>query len=335
VFLFTFHQASGKRKAVEDGPWMFNDELLVMEEFDENKSVEEYNFESIPIWVRIFNLPLGRMNRDTGEAMGDVIGKFIEVEVGDDGMAFGQYLRVKVRMMIDKPLMRGMIIQVGENGREKWCRFEYEYLPDFCFTCGILGHTAKGCSIQLKKGEVQQYGNWLKCVPRGKAIRSGNRLSKGSNRYNDPRNFSNFGSKGSGSGSESLSWRKESIEKNSQMLRPGGSEKERTGQLKLTSDGDAIAADGGNVKIQQSVICMNKDVNEVLGDGKKQKGTQKDHTFNDVESVLIGPGMQLSVVKEKEVGEHSVKVTEREAVLVGLEKDKKNTWALQDLEFQR
>ncbi|KAM0832580.1 hypothetical protein ACQ4PT_064801 [Festuca glaucescens] len=187
VFLFTFHQVSGKRKAVEDGPWMFDDELIVMEDFDEDKGVDEYKFESIPIWVRIFNLPVSRMNRDTGEAMGDVIGKFIPVEVGDDGMAFGQYLRVKVRLMLDTPLMRGMMIQVGESGREKWCRFEYEYLPDFCFTCGIIGHTDKGCSIQLRKGEVQQYGIRLKCDLTGKASKSGEWGSRGNSRYFDPR----------------------------------------------------------------------------------------------------------------------------------------------------
>jgi hypothetical protein len=36
VFLFTFRQASGKRKAIEDGLWMFDNELLIMEDYDEN-----------------------------------------------------------------------------------------------------------------------------------------------------------------------------------------------------------------------------------------------------------------------------------------------------------
>ncbi|KAK1645023.1 hypothetical protein QYE76_062828 [Lolium multiflorum] len=80
IFLFTFYQPSGKRKALEEGPWMFDNDLLVMEDFDVNKSVDEYKFESFPIWVRIFNLPLGRMNRKTGEEMGEVIGEYIDVE---------------------------------------------------------------------------------------------------------------------------------------------------------------------------------------------------------------------------------------------------------------
>jgi hypothetical protein len=30
IFLFTFLQESGKRKALDEGPWMFNKELLIM-----------------------------------------------------------------------------------------------------------------------------------------------------------------------------------------------------------------------------------------------------------------------------------------------------------------
>jgi hypothetical protein len=34
TFLFTFSQASGKSKALNEGPWMFNRELLVMVDYD-------------------------------------------------------------------------------------------------------------------------------------------------------------------------------------------------------------------------------------------------------------------------------------------------------------
>ena len=42
-FLFTFHQASGKRRALEDGPWMFGKDLVVMVDFDPSKSVDEWS----------------------------------------------------------------------------------------------------------------------------------------------------------------------------------------------------------------------------------------------------------------------------------------------------
>jgi hypothetical protein len=48
-FLFTFLQASGKRRALEDGPWMFGKELVVMMDFGESKSIEEMDFVFLPI----------------------------------------------------------------------------------------------------------------------------------------------------------------------------------------------------------------------------------------------------------------------------------------------
>jgi hypothetical protein len=43
IFMFTFHHASGMRKAIDDGTLMFDNDLLVIEDFDENKFVE-YEF---------------------------------------------------------------------------------------------------------------------------------------------------------------------------------------------------------------------------------------------------------------------------------------------------
>jgi len=50
-FLFTFLQASGKRRALEDGPCIFGKDLQVMVDFDETTSIEEMEFNVIPIWV--------------------------------------------------------------------------------------------------------------------------------------------------------------------------------------------------------------------------------------------------------------------------------------------
>ncbi|KAI4987167.1 hypothetical protein ZWY2020_019967 [Hordeum vulgare] len=42
IFLFTFGQESGKRKAVEEGPWWYGKELIVMEDFDPMKLIEDH-----------------------------------------------------------------------------------------------------------------------------------------------------------------------------------------------------------------------------------------------------------------------------------------------------
>jgi hypothetical protein len=116
VFLFTFFQAGGRKKAVEEGPWMFEKRLIVLEDFDPAKTAEDYLFETISIWIRVYKMPLGMMSRQNGELIGDRVGEFIEMEGVEYGMAVGKCLRIKVKLKITEPLMRGTLMEV-EKGR--------------------------------------------------------------------------------------------------------------------------------------------------------------------------------------------------------------------------
>lgn len=168
------------------------------------------------------------MNEESAEDIGNIIGKFVEADTGIDGNAIGRFLRIKVRMLIDKPIMRGFTLDDGaekvdvrekgkvatDSGEEEedgdWCRFEYEHLSDFCFTCGVIGHGEKDCVIKLKKGERPQFERWLRAdLGQRRGIveeghwRSGGRNLGGSRNYG----YSRSGGR-PGSGSDSLSWRK-------------------------------------------------------------------------------------------------------------------------------
>ncbi|KAM0850417.1 hypothetical protein ACQ4PT_053088 [Festuca glaucescens] len=81
------------------------------------KRMEEYEFKAVPIWIRVLMLPLGRMDKATGEMIGEKVGEWLGVDVGEDGFEVGEYLTVKVRIDITKPLMRGMMIKIGDDGR--------------------------------------------------------------------------------------------------------------------------------------------------------------------------------------------------------------------------
>jgi hypothetical protein len=58
------------------------------------------------------------MNRDMGMEIGDMVGEGVDVDVdvGDDGNAVGEYLRAKSRINITKPLIE-RIFQTREGQR--------------------------------------------------------------------------------------------------------------------------------------------------------------------------------------------------------------------------
>lgn len=213
-FLFTFFQASGKRRALEDGPWNFGKDLVVVADFDGSKRVEEMDFTTIPTWVRVMKLPLGLMTKEYGEEIGKLIGEFMEMDAEDGGLAVGQCLRIKVRMDITKPLMCGITVgvEVKEEEKEIWCPFAYEFLPDFCYNCGIIGHVDRSCTQPMVKGGIKPYSSKLRVVPEKKKFSDDSYDRANQGRSMLPWRSGGSGSKnwsGSGrSGSDGPNWRK-------------------------------------------------------------------------------------------------------------------------------
>lgn len=112
---------------------MLSNELLVMGKFDGSKTLDEIDFSILihPNLASHDKLSLGLMLKETNELIGDEIGEFMEADVGEDDMATGSVLRVKIKLNIRKPLMRGVTVQTEDGGPHRWCLVMYEYLPDF------------------------------------------------------------------------------------------------------------------------------------------------------------------------------------------------------------
>jgi hypothetical protein len=224
VFLISFNQTSGLRRALDEGPWMISKELLVVTEFDESKSLEEFMFSFIPIWLRVERLPLGLMNRGAARAIGDDVGEFMEVDADGGDLAVGRVLRLKVRLDVRKPLRRGILADLGGDKGERWCPITYQHLPDFCYICGLIGHVDRVCSKKLGKDEPAPYSRELRFIPARKpggyknqeqgGLQPGG--SRGSGTWRAGR--SDSWSSGGKSRSDGPSWRKDSEKENVRFI---------------------------------------------------------------------------------------------------------------------
>lgn len=309
--LFTFHQASGKRRAMEDGPWMFGKDLVIVVDYDETKTLEEMTFAFIPIWVRISKLPFGMMNRVMGEAIGGKVGEFMEMDEEEDGTTVGRFLRVKVRLDIRKPLMRGIMVHTeGKDGEEKpiWCPMAYEFLPDFCYTCGRIGHTDKVCDTKLMKGEVQQFSKALRFIPDKRRVEDGGGERSFVNKVGwRQRGSGSRGSWGSGGrlssqgmGSDAPSWKKTDRVTEGKELKGPGEEEEVSSPAKKkeysTGDGD---------KATRALVLEKR---------KEVQGKDLDSTKLPGVNSSMQP-MQIELVKEvsgeKEQGEGKTEVKKK------------------------
>jgi hypothetical protein len=113
----------------------------------------------------MFNLPLACMSREMGIRIKSSVGKVEEVEVDEDGMGWGEYLRVRTVLDLSKPISRGRILHVRD--KTYWITFKCEKLPRFCFQCGTIRHGSRACVApgghkRQGQGDDTQFGPWLR-----------------------------------------------------------------------------------------------------------------------------------------------------------------------------
>ncbi|KAJ1399204.1 Zinc finger, CCHC-type [Sesbania bispinosa] len=137
------------KKAIFKGhPWTFDKHVVVMEELYDNFQPSE---------VELFTC--------LAQILGDYMGKYEDWDPSSEAR-WGQFLRIRVRLDLRKPLKRGMLVQLKENQKAK-VFFKFEKLLNFCYICGRLGHVMKTCPDiegDIDEGEVESlpYGEWMR-----------------------------------------------------------------------------------------------------------------------------------------------------------------------------
>ena len=118
---------------------------MILKEYDEKLKPSEIRFDRMDIWVRILNLPLGWMNQQRGSRAMHLLGEVKQMDVDSDGKAGGAFLRARVAIELDRPLKRGVLLRMTRDSEPEWFDAQYEKLPFFCFSCGLIGHRGLGC----------------------------------------------------------------------------------------------------------------------------------------------------------------------------------------------
>ncbi|KAK3222902.1 hypothetical protein Dsin_009927 [Dipteronia sinensis] len=145
IFLFTFKNANDKRHVLADGPWIFGKSLIVLEEPQGTGDISCMKFSRVEFWVQIHNVPLLCMNKEIGMFLGRMIGEVTDIDVGPSGYCMGKFLRLRIVIEIDKPLLRCLRVDLLGTGMVTMLLLRYERLPDYCFRCCCLGHTIMEC----------------------------------------------------------------------------------------------------------------------------------------------------------------------------------------------
>jgi hypothetical protein len=181
LFLAQFHCLGDWNRVMEGGPWLFRGAALVLAEYDGFTNVEEYKLDKIPVWARMQGIPEGLMKKkELAEKVARKVGDPpIKVIVNEGVPNSSKYLRARVHVDVNKPLVRIVPITLKER---KVYPVLYEKLPEFCYFCGLIGHSVTECGDGVHEEDKCQWGEWIKVIfepnnppggGRGSAGRSG------------------------------------------------------------------------------------------------------------------------------------------------------------------
>ncbi|KAF5445787.1 hypothetical protein F2P56_034811 [Juglans regia] len=158
-FIIMFINSADRNRVLRGKPWLFDNHLFVLKLFDGFTQPNKINFEEEEFWIQLHNLPLACMSKSVGELIGRSVGEVVDVDVMEDGLGWGRFMRVRVVCDLRKAVARGRTVNL--LGRNMWVPLTYEKLPRICFKCGRILHSEEGC-LAVSGEEGGQFRPWLR-----------------------------------------------------------------------------------------------------------------------------------------------------------------------------
>lgn len=163
IFQFKFCSKYQMEWVEKNGPWNFDNNLLLLCRWRKGLSISNLTFTHSPFWIQIWGLPFENMTEEVGRDLRNRLGNYIETDKHTWLSEQAKFMRIRADLPIEKPLRRGGHV-VNPEGKKFWVTFKYERLPNFCFRCGVLGHDEKHCpnTSTDNSDSPRQYGDWLR-----------------------------------------------------------------------------------------------------------------------------------------------------------------------------
>lgn len=133
ISLVKFENQGDKHKVLLGRPWLFDNFLFSLKQFDGRVPPAKMDFSKEVFWVNMHNLPLACMNEAKGTSIDNTIGTVIECDVDEEGTSWGKALRVLIEIDIFQSVPRGRIINV--EGVAFWIPLTFKNLLRIYFKC--------------------------------------------------------------------------------------------------------------------------------------------------------------------------------------------------------
>jgi len=110
---------------------------------------EQETFTSIPVWIRIYSLPLDYWMPESLKAIGNKLGHFLKISEATLRGKYTSYACICVEMDLSGALPDEVILEVYDD---KWVQtVDYEHITFRCHKCHEHGHLSRVCPLNKRE----------------------------------------------------------------------------------------------------------------------------------------------------------------------------------------
>lgn len=143
---------------LKKGVHTFNEWTLAIDRWVEDPPADYLQF--IPVWIQIRNISVNHYTVPTITMLGEFVGQVIEVAFDPAKSQVTEYVRVRVKFDVSKPVRRSKKINFKEG--QVNILYDFERIQKRCFYCQRLTHEQEVCPIRAKDIQEKKLATKLK-----------------------------------------------------------------------------------------------------------------------------------------------------------------------------
>lgn len=154
-FIFKFNSEEGMNASLARGTWYFDRKPMVVCAW--GKTVGISKIESMPIWIKLSNLPDYYWNIDCISHVASVIGPPLYADKLTSQFNPLQFAHICVTYNYGNPLPDSIPVAALDGGAPIVVKVSYPKKPLSCSGCKSLGHSVAACPVTKQKWVLKQH----------------------------------------------------------------------------------------------------------------------------------------------------------------------------------
>lgn len=115
------------------------------------------SFTQVPVWIRLFSLPIDYWVLNALKQIGDKLGTFVKASEATLQKRYTSYARICVELDVSRALHEGVWLEYRDE--EYFQALDYEQIPFRCRKCHEHGHLIRDCPLNRKEAEEDKTQN--------------------------------------------------------------------------------------------------------------------------------------------------------------------------------